>query len=86
MAQNRPDCNTALLLPQFAFDIQQGEIESLQCCNVIYRAGAPIFTRRVDIYPGGGGALNFFSGRGVRPGFPKWGACELTFASEKGGL
>ena len=33
-----------------------------------------------------GGALNFFSGRGVRPGFPKCGACELTFASEKGGL
>ena len=32
----------------------------------------------------GGGALNFFSGRGVRPGFPKCGACELTFASEKG--
>ena len=36
--------------------------------------------------PGGGGALNFFSGRGVRPGFPKCGACKLTFASEKGGL
>ena len=35
---------------------------------------------------GPGGALNFFSGRGVRPGFPKFGACELTFASEKGGL
>ena len=34
----------------------------------------------------GGGALNFFSGRGVRPGFPKCGACELTLASEKGGL
>ena len=34
----------------------------------------------------GGGALNFFLGRGVRPGFPKCGACELTFASEKGGL
>ena len=32
----------------------------------------------------GGGQLNFFSGRGVRPGFPKCGACELTFASEKG--
>ena len=32
------------------------------------------------------GALNFFSGRGVRPGFPKCGACELTFAAEKGGL
>ena len=33
---------------------------------------------------GGGGALNFVSGRGVRPGFPKCGACELMFASEKG--
>ena len=33
-----------------------------------------------------GGALNFFSGRGVWPRFPKCGACELTFASEKGGL
>ena len=33
-----------------------------------------------------GGALTFFSGRGVRPGFPKCGACELTFTSEKGGL
>ena len=32
----------------------------------------------------GGGALNFFSGRGVRPGFLKCGACELIFASEKG--
>ena len=30
------------------------------------------------------GALNFSSGRGVRPGFPKCGACKLTFASEKG--
>ena len=36
--------------------------------------------------PGGGGHSNFFSGRGVRPGFPKCGACELAFASEKGGL
>ena len=33
-----------------------------------------------------GGALNFFSGRGVRPGFSKCGVCELIFASEKGGL
>ena len=31
-----------------------------------------------------GGALNIFSGRGVWPGFPKCGACELIFASEKG--
>ena len=37
-------------------------------------------------YPGGGGGTQLFSGRGVRPGFPKCGACELTFASEKGGL
>ena len=34
----------------------------------------------------GAGARNFFSGRGVWPGFPKCGACELIFASEKGGL
>ena len=34
----------------------------------------------------GGGTQLFFSGRGVRPGFPKCGTCELTFASEKGGL
>ena len=38
----------------------------------------------MDISPLGGTQL--FSGRGVRPGFPKCGACELTFASEKGGL
>ena len=31
------------------------------------------------------GHSTFFSDRGVRPGFPKCGACELTFASEKGG-
>ena len=34
----------------------------------------------------GGGGTQLFSGRGVRPGFPKCGACELIFASEKGGL
>ena len=39
-----------------------------------------------DLYLTSRGALNFFSGRGVRPGFPKCGACQLTFASEKGGL
>ena len=33
-----------------------------------------------------GGGTQFFSGRGVRPGFPKCVACELTFASEKGGF
>ena len=38
-------------------------------------------------YPGGGGggrSTQLFSGRGVRPGFPKWGACKLRLASEKG--
>ena len=29
----------------------------------------------------GGGTHFFFSGRGVRRGLPKCGACELTFAS-----
>ena len=37
------------------------------------------------LVPGGGGT-QLFSGSGVRPGFPKCEACELTFASEKGGL
>ena len=32
----------------------------------------------------GGGALNFCSGRGVQPGFPKCVACELTCGSETG--
>ena len=32
------------------------------------------------------GDSTFFSGRGVRPRFPKCGACELILASEKGGL
>ena len=36
--------------------------------------------------PGGGGHSTSFSGRGVLPGFPKCGACELILASEKGGL
>ena len=44
----------------------------------------PLWTN--GLLGGGGGALNFFSGGGVRPGFLKCGACELTFASEKGGL
>ena len=38
----------------------------------------------MDNSPGGGHSTFFFSGRGVRPGFPKCEACELTFASEKG--
>ena len=37
-----------------------------------------------ELLPGGGTQL--FSGRGVRPRFPKCGACELTFTSEKVGL
>ena len=32
------------------------------------------------------GGTQLFSGRGVLPEFPKCRACELTFASEKGGL
>ena len=34
----------------------------------------------------GGGGTQLFSGRCVRPGFPKCGACELIPASERGGL
>ena len=34
----------------------------------------------------GGGHSTFFQVEGVRPGFPKCGACELTFGSERGGL
>ena len=33
----------------------------------------------------GGGHSTFFSGRGVRPGFPKCGVCELIFASDREG-
>ena len=55
--------------------------------NVNFPGGQPIFPQLVMcFYPGGGGSTQLFSGRGVRPGFPKCGACELTFASEKGGL
>ena len=32
-----------------------------------------------------GGHSTFFSGRGVRPGFPKCGVCELIFASDREG-
>ena len=53
-------------------------------CHGKVKAGKKI-TEGITTNPGGG-ALNFFLGRGVRPGFPKCGACELTFASEKGGL
>ena len=45
-----------------------------------------IFRRMMSFVSNPGGGLNFFLGRGVRPGFPKCGACELIFASEKGGL
>ena len=34
----------------------------------------------------GGGHPTFYSGRGVRPGFPKCGNCELIFTSEIGVL
>ena len=40
----------------------------------------------VGCEPGGGGHSTFFLGRGVQPRFPKWGACELIYASEKGAL
>ena len=49
------------------------------------RTASGCISRTTSFFPGGG-SLNFFSGRGVRPGFPKYGACELTIASEKGGL
>ena len=35
---------------------------------------------------GEGGTQLFFSCRGVRPGFSKYGSCELIIASEKGVL
>ena len=44
------------------------------------------FTDLIGTSVPGGGALNFFSGRGVRPGFPNCGFCELIIASEKGVL
>ena len=49
----------------------------------------PLFSQFTRVYDQQAGEfrmkLNFFSGGGVRPGFPKCGACELTFASEMGG-
>ena len=42
------------------------------------------FIHATCVHPGGGGHSTFF--QGVRPVFPKCGACELTFASEKGGF
>ena len=33
-----------------------------------------------------GGALNLFSGRDVRPGFPKCEACKIMLATERGVL
>ena len=36
--------------------------------------------------PRGEGGTQLFLGRGVRPGFPKWRACERIIASERGGL
>ena len=49
--------------------------ETIRCTSIM-----------VHFRPGGGG-LQLISGKGaVRPGFPNCGACELTFASERGGL
>ena len=64
----------------------------LVCCwDYMYECFHPCFVWLVVLslfncftYPRGGHSN--FSGRGVRPGFPKCGACELTYASEKGGL
>ena len=36
--------------------------------------------------PGGGGHSTFFSGKDVRPRFPKCGASELIFAYQRGVL
>ena len=52
--------------------------------GVWWCAIALVCFKRQGLTPGG--HSTFFSGRGVRPGFPKCGACELTFDSEKGGL
>ena len=62
----------------------------VNCYNTcVYSAFDFIFPKQLlwqDILLALGGALNFFfSGRGVRPGFSKCGACELIFAFEKGG-
>ena len=70
---------------------QNLEFVNLQCVTHTQPIPLPLTTVRWGggtqlFFKWGGGALNFFSGRGVRPGFPKCGACELTFASEKGGL
>ena len=48
----------------------------------------PLRSEVLEALHGGGGTqlFFFFSGRGVRPGFPKCGACELLFAFERGGL
>ena len=58
----------------------------LKILDLIYKPDATNPTK-----PGGGGGggrehSTFFSGRGVQPGFPKCGACELIFASERRGL
>ena len=45
-----------------------------------------IFSSKTLQVPGGGGGGTqlFFSGRGVRPGFPKCGACELILSLKEG--
>ena len=45
----------------------------------------PMHLTYVKFLPGPGGT-QLFSGRGVRPGFPKCGACEPILGSERGGL
>ena len=58
--------------------------DNLDRLEIIFlEAGWPI-RLRIHQLSQGGRILNFFSGRGVRPGFPKCGACELILASNKG--
>ena len=58
--------------------------------HTLCRFTVPAYTQAIrfqEVQPwggGGGGTLNLFSGRGVRPEFPKCGAFELIFASEMG--
>ena len=60
--------------------------DNLDHLEIIFlEAGWPI-RLRIHQLSRGGGILNFFSGRGVRPGFLKCGACELILASNKAGL
>ena len=51
-----------------------------------FRNHSKLYIHELRLELSSGGGTQLFSGRGVRPGFPKWGACELILASEKGGL